>query len=42
YAHDNEELMELLNGKVQNIPGVVSTETMIILESSVKRNLPML
>ncbi len=41
YAHDNEELMELLNGKIQNIPGVVSTETMIVLDGSVKRNLPM-
>ena len=41
YAHDNEELMLLLNGKIQNIPGVVSTETMIVLDGGIKRNLPM-
>lgn len=41
YAHDNEQLMELLNTKVQSITGVVSTETMIVLDSSIKRNLPM-
>ena len=27
YARDNEHLMELLNDKIQNIHGVVSTET---------------
>ena len=41
YAHDNEHLMQLLNGAVQDIPGVVSTETMIVLDNSIKRNLPM-
>ena len=41
YARDNEQLMELLNGKIQKIPGVVSTETMIVLDSSIKRNLPL-
>lgn len=41
YAHDNEQLMELLNTKIQSITGVVSTETMIVLDSSIKRNLPM-
>ena len=41
YAHDNEQLMDLLNNKIQSIPGVVSTETMIVLDSSIKRNLPM-
>lgn len=41
YAQDNEQLMELLNSKIQCIPGVVSTETMIVLDSSIKRNLPM-
>jgi Lrp/AsnC family transcriptional regulator for asnA, asnC and gidA len=41
YANDNEHLMQLLNGAVQDIPGVVSTETMIVLDNSIKRNLPM-
>lgn len=41
FAHDNEQLMELLNDKVQSIPGVVGTETMIVLDGSIKRNLPM-
>ncbi len=41
FAHDNEQLMELLNDKIQSIPGVVGTETMIVLDGSIKRNLPM-
>lgn len=41
HANDNEHLMKLLNGSVQDIPGVVSTETMIVLDHSIKRNLPM-
>jgi Lrp/AsnC family transcriptional regulator for asnA, asnC and gidA len=41
YAHDNEHLMQLLNTKVQEIPGIISTETMIVLNSSIKRNMPM-
>lgn len=40
YAKDNEQLMELLNGKLQNINGVVSTETLISLEQSIKREVP--
>ena len=32
YARDNEQLMDLLNNKMQGIPGVVSTETLISLE----------
>ena len=40
YSHDNEHLMQLLNGRVQEIPGVVSTETMIVLANSIKRNMP--
>ena len=31
YARDNEHLMELLNDQIQEIPGVVATETMISL-----------
>ena len=40
YARDNEQLMELLNGQLQSIPGVVSTETLISLEQSIKREIP--
>ena len=40
YARDNEQLMELLNGRLQGIHGVVSTETLISLEQSIKREIP--
>ena len=40
YAQDNEQLMDLLNNKLQTIPGVVSTETLISLEQSIKREIP--
>ena len=40
YARDNEQLMDLLNNKLQSIPGVVSTETLISLEQSIKREIP--
>jgi Lrp/AsnC family transcriptional regulator for asnA, asnC and gidA len=40
YARDNEQLMELLNGQLQSIPGVVATETLISLEQSIKREIP--
>ena len=40
YARDNEQLMELLNGKLQGFHGVVSTETLISLEQSIKREIP--
>lgn len=40
YARDNEHLMELLNNKIQEIEGVVATETMISLSQSVKRKVP--
>ena len=40
YARDNEQLMELLNGKLQGIHGVVSTETLISLEQSIKHEIP--
>ena len=39
YAQDNEQLMDLLNNKLQTIPGVVSTETLISLEQSIKREI---
>lgn len=40
YARDNEQLMDLLNNKMQMIPGVVSTETLISLDQSIKREIP--
>ncbi len=40
YAKDNEQLMELLNDQLQSIPGVVNTETLISLEQSIKREIP--
>lgn len=40
YARDNQHLMELLNGKIQHIPGVMATETLISLEQSLARQVP--
>ena len=40
YARDNEHLMELLNDKIQMIPGVNGTETLISLDDSIHREIP--
>ena len=40
YARDNKHLMELLNHKIQEIPQVISTETLISLEQSVRKEVP--
>jgi len=40
YARDNAELMDLLNNQLQAIPGVASTETLISLEQSIYREIP--
>ena len=40
YARDNQHLMELLNDKIQNIPGVTGTETLISLDHSIHRGIP--
>lgn len=40
YARDNEHLMQLLNDKIQNIPGVTGTETLISLHESIHREIP--
>ena len=40
YARDNEQLMDLITGQLQEIPGVVATETLISLEQSIKREIP--
>lgn len=40
YARDNEDLMDLLNNKMQEIAGVTATETLISLEQSIKKEIP--
>ena len=40
YCRNNDHLMDLLNNHIQMIPGVVSTETLISLEESFSRNIP--
>ena len=40
YARENEQLMQLINGQLQEIPGVMATETLISLEQSIKREIP--
>lgn len=42
YAKDNEHFMELLNGRIQEIPGVIATETLISLRQSFKREIPII
>ena len=42
YARDNEHLMDLLNNKMQQIPGVIATETLISLEQSIKKEVPII
>lgn len=39
YAQDNQHLMRLLNDKIQQIPGVTETETLISLEQSMNRQI---
>lgn len=41
FVRDNEHLMELLNKKIQMIPGVTGTETLISLDNSIYRNIPL-
>lgn len=40
YARDNEHLMDLLNNRIQKIPGVTGTETLISLDHSIHRMVP--
>lgn len=42
YACDNAHLMELLNSRLQEIPGVISTETLISLEQSIHKEVPII
>ena len=40
YARDDRHLMELLNGKIQCIPGISRTESLTVLETGINRQLP--
>ena len=40
YARDNEHLMHILNNQIQNIPGVTGTETLMALDHSISREIP--
>jgi Lrp/AsnC family transcriptional regulator for asnA, asnC and gidA len=40
YAQSNEHLKRILHDRLQNIPGISSTETIISLDESFKRQLP--
>ena len=42
YARDNQHLMELLNDKIQNIHGVTAIETLISLDQSMNREIPIM
>ena len=42
YAKDNAHLMDLINGAIQVIPGVVATETLISLDASINKTVPIL
>ena len=40
FVRKEEHFMELLNGRIQEIPGVISTETLISLRQSIKKEVP--
>lgn len=40
YARDNGHLMELINNRIQEIKGVISTETLISLDQGFKKEVP--
>ncbi len=40
YSRDDEHLMQLLNGKIQAINGVATTETLTSLDQRIKRIIP--
>jgi Lrp/AsnC family transcriptional regulator, regulator for asnA, asnC and gidA len=40
YAKNDQHLMELLNGRIQEISGVATTETLTSLDQRIKRSLP--
>jgi Lrp/AsnC family transcriptional regulator for asnA, asnC and gidA len=42
YAHDNEHLRIILTDRIQAVPGITRTETLISLEESINRQIPVL
>ncbi|MDP4239785.1 MAG: Lrp/AsnC ligand binding domain-containing protein [Bacteroidota bacterium] len=40
YAKNDEHLMQLLNGRIQEIPGVATTETLTSLDQRIRRTIP--
>lgn len=42
YTRDNEHLRNILTGKIQTIQGISRTETLISLEESINRQIPVL
>lgn len=39
FAYDNHHLMQLLNDRIQQVPGVTETETLISLEQTLNRHI---
>jgi Lrp/AsnC family transcriptional regulator, regulator for asnA, asnC and gidA len=42
YTNDNEHLRKILTDNIQTIPGIIRTETLISLEESINRQIPVL
>jgi Lrp/AsnC family transcriptional regulator for asnA, asnC and gidA len=42
YTRNNEHLKDVLTERIQNIPGIARTETLISLEESINRQIPVL
>ncbi|TFH38727.1 MAG: winged helix-turn-helix transcriptional regulator [Bacteroidia bacterium] len=42
YAHDNEHLRDILTDRIQVIDGITRTETLISLDESINRQIPVL
>jgi Lrp/AsnC family transcriptional regulator for asnA, asnC and gidA len=42
YTRDNEHLRVILTDRIQNIPGILRTETLISLEESINRQIPVI
>jgi Lrp/AsnC family transcriptional regulator, regulator for asnA, asnC and gidA len=42
YTNDNEHLRIILTDRIQTIPGIIRTETLISLEESINRQIPVL
>ena len=40
FAKDDQDLMRILNGKIQEINGVANTETLTCLDQKIYRNVP--